>query len=68
MWINNTYINEKCVATVEPYIMDCSYGIRVNDIPVEIDRTTERYSPEEKEELLIKIMDNYIKEIEKCNG
>ena len=44
MWINDTYINEKNVIVAEPYIMDCSYGIKINDIPVEISRSTEVYS------------------------
>lgn len=69
MWINDTYINEKSVAVAEPYIMDCSYGIKINSIPIEIGRTDgERYSSEEKEELLSTVKTNYIKEIEKCNG
>ena len=60
MWINNTYINEKNVVVVEPYIMDCSYGIKVNDIPVEIERSSTIYSKEEKERILQVIKDDYI--------
>ena len=63
MWINNTYINEKNVVVVEPYIMDCSYGIKINDIPVEIERSSTIYSKEEKEIILEKIKKDYIEVI-----
>lgn len=60
MWINDTYINEKNVIVAEPYIMDCSYGIKINDIPVEISRSTEVYSKEEKERILQVIKNEFI--------
>ena len=63
MWINNTYINEKNVVVVEPYIMDCSYGIKINDIPVEIERSANMYSKEDKEEILKRIKKDYIRVI-----
>ena len=67
MWINDTFIIEKNVVTVEPYIMDCSYGIKVNDIPIEIERSESIYSKEEKEGIKVKIKENYIQEIINAN-
>lgn len=63
MIINNTYINEKNVVVVEPYVMDFIYGIKVNDIPVEIERSTNMYSKEDKEEILKRIKKDYIRVI-----
>lgn len=63
MIINNTYINEKNVVVVEPYVMDFIYGIKVNDIPVEIERSTNMYSKEDKEEILKRIKKDYIEVI-----
>ena len=40
--------------------MDCSYGIKVNDIPVEIKRSSTIYSKEEKERILQVIKDEYM--------
>lgn len=51
MWIKETYVNVKNIVVVEPYIMDRSYGLKINGIPVEIDNSIKVYSVEEKDEI-----------------
>lgn len=61
MWINGTYVNVKNIVVAEPYIMDRSYGLRINGIPVEMESSTKIYSASEKIDIRKKI-ENFIKD------
>ena len=47
MWIGNTYIKESNVFMAEPFVQDCSYGVRINGIPIVIGSYDNKYTKEE---------------------
>ena len=61
MWIGNTYIKESNVFMAEPFVQDCSYGVRINGIPIVIGSSDTKYTKEEKAKLIEEIINSYIR-------
>lgn len=64
MWINDVFINEKNVVTVEPYVQARDYGLIINGVAIEIGENAEIFTPEEKKKMKKYLIDTYIKGME----